>query len=87
MKIGDLVTAYRPGIHKIIDIKEREEGTAPLIIYQTLINGSGNLEKSEKKHHCDAGFLGSVDDLLDELREKVLRFETNLKIIRWKSTK
>lgn len=83
--VGDIITAYRKGYHKVTDIVPRyikqeypwltlegpgEEGS-PLIVYQTIANDSGKRIKSTVTHNCDAHYCMKASEKIKLERKRL----------------
>ncbi len=53
-KVGDVITAYHKGIHRITSIEPRK-GTTPLIYYKKMFTYDG-AKAPATKNCCDEGF-------------------------------
>ena len=74
MKIGDLISAYHSGIHRLTKIEERKV-YAPLFTYDRVYTSAG--KKSSRKNlqcHCDC-----CQPAKEYLKYEVARMEAELK--------
>ena len=80
-QIGDIITAYHNGFHRIVKIIDRShENSAPLIVYRRILNSDGKSTGNVKKNdQCDAGFCQKIDiEFVRKLHEKEI-YNANFK--------
>lgn len=73
-KIGDFITAYQKGYHKIVDIK----GVS--IHYIRVVSDAGNIVKSTKIMECSKSWCSLIDieALISKRREELDMLHRNL---------
>jgi hypothetical protein len=69
IKIGDIISAYQAGYHKVVEIQERE-GSTPFIHYVRVANQNW-MPAESKKFSCDASYCIHAQDTL--VREILVR--------------
>lgn len=65
MKVGDLVTGYHKGYHRLLVIEHRKS-FKPLFHYRCEFNASGKKMNSKQMRCCDAGFCRPAADSVEE---------------------
>lgn len=66
IEVGDIVTAYQKGWHRVIEIRPRKDST-PIIVYQRLMDSTGKLVSSKVFLECDASYCQKWDEnFIDE---------------------
>lgn len=71
LKVGDIITAYNKGYHKLEEIKERNDST-PLFFYSLFAKEDGTIRTNPKKiiNSCDASHCRRASEIIDaEIQE------------------
>ena len=81
IKVGDIITAYHKGFHRVTEIQKRH-GTTPLIYYYKVLDSNYNKCKP-KKNCCDAYWCERItlEGLKKEFERQCAHFQTKFKII------
>lgn len=70
--VGDIITSYHSGFHRVISIEYRGSNTTPLIEYEKVFDKDGNPKRG--KNSCDASYcrkaIETLPQILQELDQK-----------------
>jgi hypothetical protein len=74
IKVGDIISAYLTGYHKVTKIEERG-GEVPLFYYQMVADKNGK-PKNSKENYCDAAYCRHAKEtLIEEVAKKIKELE------------
>ena len=69
IKIGDIITCYYSGYHKVVEIIPRDSNT-PLMEFKLIMTASGKKKQNQKPRSCDASYCRlaseSIPDIIKE---------------------
>ncbi len=70
IKVGDIISAYQKGFHRVTEIRDRGANATPLIGYETVARENGTLAKTSSVKHCDASYCRHAAGVIKEEVEK-----------------
>lgn len=80
-KVGDLITTYNAGIHRITDIEKRFDGAgfeqSPLITYELVLRENGILPIFTRINKCDALHCDFADEFISKESNKLSLISKN----------
>lgn len=80
IKVGDLVTAYEKGFHRVTEIKPRRKDT-PLIMYVRVFGANGKPVSSKQHLGCDAAYVRKASERLAEINADISNLQNLVALI------
>ena len=75
IKVGDLITAYEPGIHRVVEIKSRDAfNDPPLLSYVKEFDFKGKKSKHIKNSCCGSWCKKAINHI-DKLKQQISHIE------------
>lgn len=78
IKIGDLITAYNAGYHRVVMIEERDDISLPLFHFKRVYDSKGNKKGGRVKTcasvYCKPASIGLIERI-NQLNEEITRLE------------
>lgn len=85
-KVGDFITSYHKGIHKLMEIQPRgkEANHVPIFAYAAVLTSDYKPVKRKALNECDAGYCRIVDvKMLEKERDEFVdRINNAIKIVK-----
>jgi hypothetical protein len=81
IKVGDLVTGYHKGFHRVISVGQPYAGASTyLVYYEAVLDSKCNPVRSKTKRSCDLSYCRKIDkEYLVKVAESHQTQLTNLK--------